>query len=254
MTEGRGPFQFKLWATLLTLAALITLVAMGSWQLERLRWKTALIAELDERGRGAAIGLPAAIEDPDGLEFRLARIEGRYLSSEPLFRGPTTVQRKVGYHIFLPFTLNDGRQMMVDLGFMPLSRADWAAELRANWQAVLAQWPLPEGSLRLEGILRRDGWSGSGWLKPANDPDKNVWHYVDLPAMAQQNGLSQPVAALYLVALNGWPSDGGLLRQRPGVDLRNDHLEYAITWYALAAILLTIYLIYHRRRKEAKQT
>ena len=241
--------RLRLWATLLTIVGLLAMVGLGSWQVDRMQWKTALIAELAARGDGPAIALPATIEPADGLEFRRARLEGRLLPTAPLFRGPTTIDRKVGYHIFLPMELTDGRQMLVALGFLPLAGGDWAAELRAGWRAILAEHPLPTENVQLEGVLRQGGWSGSSWLKPANDPDQNLWHYVDLPAMASSVGLERPIRSLYLVALSGWPEGAGLLRQRPGADLRNNHLEYAITWYALAAILLTIFLIYMRRQK-----
>lgn len=249
---SRGAGRLKLWATLLTLLGLLVLLGLGTWQVERLYWKRALIAELAARGGGPAVALPVTLGPAEELEFRRVRLEGRFLTAAPLFRGPTTLDRKVGYHVFLPLALSDGRQMLVDLGFLPLAGGDWLADLRSGWQAVLDRRPMPKEDVQVEGILRRGGWSGSRWLKPANDPDRNVWHYADLPAMASAADLERPVRVLYLVALSGWPEDAGLLRRRPGADLRNNHLEYAITWYALAAILLTIYLIYVRRQKAAE--
>ncbi len=252
MTEAAlGRFRPTLWATLATIVSLIVLLGLGAWQLQRLTWKDNLIAELETRGGATPIALPAGLVESDDLEFRAVRLDGRVLPVEPFFRGPTSLKRQVGYHLLVPFQLDDGRQVVVDLGFLPVKTGDWAGELAAAWKVI---GPVLEGAppATLEGILRRGGWQGSDFLRPVNDPANRVWHYVDLPAMAGQAGLDRPVEAFYVVALSGGLADDRLTRVRPGVDLKNDHLEYALTWFSLAGVLVVIYLIFHWRGRGAR--
>ena len=107
---------------------------------------------------------------------------------------------------------------------------------------------MPSGPQSFEAILLREGWRGTAWLRPANDPAKNVWHYVDTLEMAAAAGLEMPVAELYAVALPGQLPESGFRARQPGLDIPNNHLEYAITWFALAGILVVIFVLYHRRR------
>jgi surfeit locus 1 family protein len=108
----------------------------------------------------------------------------------------------------------------------------------------------------VDGIVRLP--AGPGWFTPDNDPAGNMWFWADLPAMADHAGLAGEVAPLYLEAgLPGAAAEatgtaepvypiGGQTRVR----LRNDHLQYAITWYGLAVTLVIIYIAYHRRKPE----
>ena len=81
---------------------------------------------------------------------------------------------------------------------------------------------------------------------PDNRPDLNYWFWVDLPAMAEATGLSD-VAPFYIDAdatpnPGGWPK-GGVTQ----IDLPNDHLQYAITWFALAAAAVAVYAVWRRQ-------
>ncbi len=245
-----GRFRPTFWATLATIVSLAVLLGLGFWQLQRLAWKENLIAELAARGGAAPIALPQRLSEADDLEFRAVRLNGRPLPVEPFFRGPTSLKRQVGYHLLVPFQLDDGRQVLIDLGFLPVKTGDWAGELAAAWRAIR---PVLEGApaAALDGILRRGGWQGSDFLRPVNDPATRVWHYVDLPAMAGRADLDQPLTAFYVVALSEGLADDRLTRVRPGVDLKNDHLEYALTWFSLAGVLVVIYLIFHWRKPGA---
>jgi len=86
------------------------------------------------------------------------------------------------------------------------------------------------------------------WLEPANDPAGNLWIWLDLPAMAAAAKLERPVTELYLAALPGQHPGRYPLGGATRLELRNDHLQYALTWFSLAGILLVITLILIFRR------
>ena len=137
-----------------------------------------------------------------------------------------------------PFELADGRQLLIDRGWVPRDRKD--PETRPE--------SLVEGRQRIEGLLRIGGWSGFPGFAPANDAAGNLWLWPELGAMAEAAGLSRPVTGVYLDAAAGQhPGDypeGGRTR----IEFKNDHLSYAITWFGLVAGLTAVYLLFGLRR------
>lgn len=227
------------WAWPIILTALAILVGLGVWQLQRLAWKEDLIARLEARTAAAPVPLPATLPaDLSELEYRPIRVEGRYLNDRELRLVLRTRDGQVGLHIVTPFRLTDGRTILIDRGWIPRD-AEAPQARRAG---------LIEGATTQVGLARLGGWQGSSWFEPANDPAGNQWLWLDLPAMAEAADLERPVTGLYLSALpdqhaGAWPVGG-----RTRVALRNDHLEYALTWFALAAVMLVVFLLWRRRR------
>ncbi len=241
MTErARGRrFRPALWPTLFTLPALVALLGLGTWQLHRLDWKEGLIAEREARSTAPAMVLPREIADPEVLEFRRVRLAGRFLHEAEMYLTGRTYRRQVGVHVVTPMVLADGRGLLVDRGWVPMSRKDPAS--RAEGQ--------PEGPVVVEALLRTGGWKGSARFRPDNQPEDNTWFWIDPEAMAARAGLKDPVTAVYAAA-GPAENPGGLpVGGQTKITLRNDHLQYAITWYALAVALVVIYLVYHLRRR-----
>ncbi|MDJ0943738.1 MAG: SURF1 family protein [Kiloniellales bacterium] len=233
--SGRSGFRPTLITSLVAGAALLVLLGLGFWQVERLAWKTELIADLRARAAAPALELPPVFRSEE-LQYRRVGLAGRFLPEGLLRSAPRNLNKRLGFYFYAPFVLTDGRTILVELGWLPEPAADAAA--------------VPAGRQSFEAILLRDGWRGSAWLKPANDPAKNVWHYVDTREMAAAAGLEIRVAELYAVALPGALPETEFRGRQPGLDVPNNHLEYAITWFALAAILVVIFVLYHRRRAE----
>ena len=106
------------------------------------------------------------------------------------------------------------------------------------------------GAVRVKGLLRLPPTEKPAWFLPDNRPDLNYWFWIDLPAMATADRL-ESVAPFYIDAdatpnPGGWPK-GAVTR----LELRNDHLQYAITWVSLAVVLIVIYFLYHHRHARA---
>jgi len=235
--SGRRRFRPTLWATLVTLPVLAVLLALGTWQLDRLDWKNDMIAQRTAGLAAPAVPLPNPMPDAERLAFAKVQVSGSFLHDKELYLGSRTHKKAVGYHVVTPFLLEDGRTLWIDRGWVPPDRRDPAA--RAAGQIG--------GQLRVEGILLTDGWKGSEMFKPQNRPEEKLFLWVDTAAMARRAGLDDFVAGVYLVA-GPTENPGGLpIGDEFKVDLKNDHLEYAMTWYALAVVLGVIYFLFHFR-------
>jgi surfeit locus 1 family protein len=235
---GRRRFRPRLWPSLTTMAMLATLLAMGGWQLERLEWKRGLIAEMTERMAGPAIALPPPPVDAAALRYRPIRLEGRFHHDRELYLEARSHKGRAGLHLVTPMTLDDGRVVLVDRGWLPPERR--APETRPESQIGT----LVSGPVSLVATLRTGGWSGYEFLRPENDPAGNAWVWMELPRMAESTGLDGVVTGYYLIAGEA-PKAGGLpIGRAPGIGMTNNHLIYAITWYALAFALLVIYLLH----------
>ena len=241
----RFSFRPTFSASLAALAALTVLLGLGTWQVQRLVWKDALIAERQARASAPAIPLPAVIEAPEVLEHRRVTVTGRYLHRRELYWGGRPRRGVVGFGVVTPFVLADGRGLLVHRGWVPPERKD--PETRAAGQ--------PAETVELEAVVRRGGWKGSPWFRPDNAPADNYWHWIDVPAMAARAGLAHPISEIYLDLLGAAPggaaSGGWPIAPAAQSAIVNNHLEYALTWYALAVALLVIYVIFHSTRKRA---
>jgi len=245
MAGLRGGRRFRptlwptLWASLAALATLLVLLGLGVWQLQRLAWKQALIAERTARLSAPAVDFPAAGDDPADLELRRLRASGRFDHQRELYLGSKTFEGRVGFHIVTPFALTDGRVVLVDRGWVPPERRALASRPQDGG----------EGLVTLEAVLRTAGWKGGSWFQPENDPEANYWLWIDGAAMLARAevGADRAVTEVYLQQVAGTRAGGTPARPPPVVDLRNDHLQYAITWFALAAALLVICLLLHLR-------
>jgi surfeit locus 1 family protein len=226
--------------------AFAVLVALGTWQVERKAWKEALIATLDERLAARPQALPAATTwpelDPARDEYRRVSLRAEFeLDREALvyaaaagFRPDVTGP---GYWVFTPARLADGATVMVNRGFVPESKRD--AKSRPAGAV--------SGPVEIVGVMR---WPDARhWFTPGDDPAHNLWFARDPSAIAAAKGLGQgpqAVAPFYVeqespVPPGGFPQPGKLV-----VSLPNNHLQYAVTWYGLAAVLVVMFLFWSR--------
>jgi len=229
-------FRPRLAPTLFTIPVVAVLVALGVWQLQRLEWKDRLIAE-----RATAVAMPPArppqtLAEARAMEFRPVVDDGRFLHDKELYLGAMDPGGRAGFQVLTPLREADGRIVFVNRGFVPTELKDPAT--RPAGQLA--------GTVNVRGLLRIPPEQKPGWFVPDNRADRNYWFWVDLPAMAAADGLAN-AAPFYIDAdvapnLGGWPK-GGVTP----IALPNDHLQYAITWFSLAAALVVIYLLYHRR-------
>jgi surfeit locus 1 family protein len=245
MTEDRRTpsggrfFRPMLWPTLLTAAMLPVLLGLGFWQVERLAWKRDLIATMTERMAADPIALPAPETwlalDADMLEYTRVSLRGRFLHEQELHYFTQDKTGAPGYAVIVPLVLagETGAVVLVDRGFVPVAMKDPSTREETRTDA----------EVNLVGILRTP--QPRGPFDGADDPARNIWMVRDPATMAAHLDLAR-VAPFIIEAepdpMSGpWPKAG-----RTRVDLPNNHLDYALTWFGLSLVLISIYLIYHR--------
>ncbi len=231
-SDGGGRFRRLPWPTLFTVPVLIALIGFGTWQVQRLHWKETLIAEREARLAAPPLSIAVVQSMTAALDHRRIRAAGTFLHEREMHLVARSYRGRVGVRVITPLALPGGGHVLVDRGWVPRARTDPATR--------------PDGQIRksveIVGILRAGG-RPSTWT-PDNTPDDDVWHYVDIPAMATRVGISE--VRDFVVFAGPAPNPGGLpIGTRLVVEVANNHLQYAVTWYALAAVLAAIYLIYH---------
>lgn len=235
----------RLWpAALATLGALAILVTLGTWQLQRLAWKQDLIARIEARARAEPVSLAAALErseDRAGLEFARVRLRGRFLHGAEM-HVLVTLKEGTGYQVVTPLLAGDVTVAVVR-GFVPTVLKNPAS--RAAGES--------EGEVDLVGRVR---WSDArNAFTPDHDATRNVWFARDLAEMGPALAAAAPEArvAPFLVELEGPAPPGGWPLPTPTPPtLANNHLQYAMTWFGLAATLVGVFAAWAWRRGAAR--
>ncbi|MBC5782029.1 SURF1 family protein [Ramlibacter sp. USB13] len=219
--------------------ACVGFVALGAWQVERLGWKEALIARVERNANGAPVPAPGPAQW-DLLtrddEYRRVQVHGRLDYEREVLVAATTGLGQ-GFWVLTPLQTQQGHWVLVNRGFVP-------SDLRER---------VPQGALEetVTGLLRFS--EPGGRLLQKNDAAEGRWYSRDVAAIAQTQHLPGTVAPYFVdeVALPGAPADW----PRPGLTVLqfpNNHLVYALTWFALAAMTAAAVgyvLLDHRRRR-----
>lgn len=236
----------RLWPVLVAGAvAFAVLLGLGTWQVQRLAWKNALIATIDARIGAEPVPLREALRSDLSIsdqEYRRVRVEGVFdHSAERHFFA--THKGAPGYYVYTPLKLDDGDWLFVNRGFVPWERKE--AATRPEGQVG--------GRVAITGLLRGAPAEKPSAIVPDNEPEKNVFYWKDIRAMAASSGLpvDAPVLGLFVDA-GDTPNPGGLpVGGVTIVDLPNNHLQYAITWYGLAAALAGVIIVFVWRFRSA---
>ena len=203
------------------------LVGLGLWQVQRLDWKEAILADIEARIVAAPVALPVA---PDAQMDRYLPVSVTGMLQEPAIRVLVS-QKQVGagYRIIRPLEV-DGRRVMVDLGFLPV------------------QAPQPEAGTEAVTVLGNLHWPDEvDSYTPEPDLGADIWFARDLPRMAAYLE-AEPV----LVVARRTDLPDSALQPLP-VDtsgIPNDHLGYAVTWFGLAIVwvVMTGFLLWRMRK------
>lgn len=215
----------------MTVPMLIILFILGNWQMERLNWKLDLIEKLETRYGLPPVALPDSISDPDDWEYRHANVSGRFLHMREMPLYSIGSNGRPGYDLFTPLLSLTGRYVIINRGWVPEN----LKEQVSRPETIIS------GVVHITGLLRKD--MKKERFAPENDPDRNLWYYGNLQDMVKAQDLEQ-VFPMFLYAdkssLNGAYPIGGRTR----LNIVNNHLDYAMTWYGLGVVLLVIYFIF----------
>ncbi|KAM4850411.1 surfeit locus protein 1 isoform X2 [Urocitellus parryii] len=213
----------------------VTAFGLGTWQVQRRKWKLKLIAELESRVMADPVPLPADPIELQNLEYRPVKVRGRFDHSKELYMMPRTMvdpareareagrissSTESGAYVVTPFHCTDlGVTILVNRGFVPRKKVN--PETRQKGQV--------EGEVDLVGMVRLTETRKP--FVPENNPERNHWHYRDLETMARVTG-ADPV---FIDADFQSTVPGGPIGGQTRVTLRNEHMQYIITWYGLCA-------------------
>lgn len=236
-------FRPRLWPTVFTVPAVLAMLGLGAWQLDRLAWKSALIDSFESRVEAEPVAPPATVEDPEAWQFRRVRATGRFLNDKELQLTGRPFEGTAGFHVLTPFVVDGGPTVLVNRGWVPMDRR--RPEVRPE--------TLPKGPAAVDGIVRIAG--RKGYFVPENEPANDVWFTVEPARMAEHLGIGE-VANYYVDALR--PSERPTelpIGAVPSIQMRNEHLQYAATWFLLALTLIAVYVVWHRQmdRKEQEE-
>lgn len=208
--------------------------SLGIWQVHRLSWKRDLIARVNARIHAIPVAAPRVADRSD--EYRRVTVSGRFRHN-----GTTLVQASTalgsGYWVMTPLVRNDGGTLLINRGFVPPQEK--------------TRYTRPSGPVRVTGLLRLSE-PGGGFLR-SNDTAANRWYSRDVAAIAAARHLAPPLGSYFIDAdagARGALPIGGLTV----VQFPNNHLVYALTWFALAGMTAAAYIMLMRHSLKARSS
>lgn len=229
MTKTRS-----IWPVVIVSAlGILILCGLGAWQLQRLAHKQTLLAEIRHRSAADPVALSEAVrlhESGENVEFMKVSATGRFLhESERHLIG--VFDGTPAWEVVTPLLTADNTVVLVDRGFVPDEKRNPATRDGGN----------PTGVVEVIGMVGSHP-EGRGTFHPDNDVGANMWFWWDVPAMLDSITIPAGVKPAPFV-LHIFPVAGESGLPRPvalQAALRNNHLQYAITWFALALVLAVI--------------
>ena len=221
---------------LVSLVVVAGLSSLGFWQLRRLAWKEALIADVETRAKAPATPLSDDWTQltPDHDEYRHVTLTGifakgrsAYLFATPLH--PRPGQDTPGLLVVTPMLLADDRITLVERGF--IGAQDAPALEKADNMAPIAP-------VTISGLLRFD--EAPRWFQPADDVANRVFYTREVAAIAKSLGIAH--AAPFIVDADAGAPVNGPEPGQTRITFPNNHLEYAFTWFGLALAWAILFL------------
>lgn len=224
-----SPKDFKpILAGILALVVVGVFIKMGFWQIERLQWKNGLMAAMEAQQKvdPNAVSLSTKV-DSIVNNFHRGYLTGVWSAEMNVKVGPHLMDGQLGYWIVSPLMLNDGTAVMVNRGWVP-----------ETMTVMMLESAPPKGIVTLTGTLRESDIEGG---MVADDPKS--WRTLNVDAIA--NSLRLPnFAPLAMFMESSTPADDSILRPAPVMtSLRNEHLNYAIFWFGMAALTVVLFVM-----------
>ena len=226
-------FRPALWMTIVAIPTLAILLYLGTWQVIRLQWKEALIEEFASRVTTAAITPPLAENAQDQRYQRLAA-NGIWMHYAEVQLIGRTFEGTAGYHVITPMRLDDGRILILNRGWV--SQDYRRPEKRPS--SLDAGWVTVDAILRLP--FRK------GYFVPENNPEGDDWFTLNIADIKAHHDLGDRVITAYSADVMRPDGPYALpIGATDEIEIANDHLHYALTWYGLALGLIGVYVSWH---------
>lgn len=204
------------------------LIALGLWQLDRLDWKEGIIARAEAMIAAPPVALPAA-PDPVADRYRAVSVTGSFTGEEAHVL-TSTREEGPGFLVIAAYATSDGRRILIDRGFVPETEKTTPRPARAQAVTGNLNWP--------------DDVTSS---TPPYDVSRAIWYGRDVAGIAALLG-TEPI----LIIARSDTGDGVAARPVTTEGFRNDHWQYAVTWFSLAAVWLgmTLLLLWRIRTRK----
>jgi len=220
-------------------------MGLGIWQIERLHWKTALIATVDSRVKLPPVEAPRQADWPSITEenstYLPVKIQGQFLNDKEIYV-TTVAMDSSGYWVMTPLKRDDGSIVFINRGFVPSDRKNQDTRK----QGII------NGETTVVGLLRYS--EGTGIFPRKNNPDANIWYNRNPEQFAEKLRLSH--VAPFFIDADKTPNAGGLpVGGLTVISFPNSHLIYIITWFILAIGVFgaTIFVIVDEIRMRKRQ-
>lgn len=224
---------------MITLVCFGVTVFLGFWQLHRLEWKTGLIANIENSLKSEAREYKAK-QQYDG-EFIKVVTRGIYDHEKELHFGSYYAD-EWGYKLVTPLQMEDGNTVYINRGWVP-------QKFKTHKNIKVRR---PKGNVEVVGLIRKANLKS--WFTPTNDSKKNYWFWYDIEAMNKFTGFVGQNLVIEEIRNSG-QGEGNVkaandfpLAIEPEVKLRNDHLQYAVTWFGMSLAIIVIFLVDSRKR------
>lgn len=228
-----GKRQVQLLPLLLTILAFVILLSLGFWQIARLQEKELFLSSMKNNLNNP----PIDIKTLSGNKlYAKIRANGYFLVGKNLhlYGRRSMSTEKDGYYLVTPFQTDDNKIILVVLGW-------FAGRHKKNIDNII------DNSMEITGVILPGEKTKLFVLD--NDVKNNVWFTLDLTQASDVLGLK--LEDFYLV-MEGNNNRSDILKSlsiENLLNVRNNHLEYAITWFALAISLAVIFVIYHLSKR-----
>lgn len=223
---------------LVTALVVLTTSGLGAWQVKRLEWKDTLIQTVESRLEMAPAALPLGTVDAAEWAYRRITVTGRYLCDKEHLVQAISPQGVLGYRVMTPLVRSGGTIVLVERAWTPFG-ADpkWSDRETAESEgAVVGMLRLPQAPNWIARILT-----------PPPDVQDRIWYSLDLDGAAQALGMD--LEPFFVEALPVGSGREGTTASFRLEQIPNNHLAYAITWFALALCSMAIFVLYHRRKE-----
>ena len=214
--------------------ALLILLSLSLWQVKRLVWKTNLIEQRVSNFEGEPKNL-FDIKKPNENEFKKVFIEGQLLNNLEFFMPALSKNGNNGFHIIVPMEVEKKKLILFDTGWVPLAKK----EKNKRLNNLIKEKKIFTAVIRLPGR--------KGYFQPDNDNTKNFWFFVE-PKLMEETISMKLENRFYLEAVDNGPN-GYPLGNQTRIYLRNNHLQYAITWFLIALSLIGVFIFASIRKK-----
>ena len=198
--------------------------SLGTWQLYRLQWKQDLINQISEGLKSTPIRYSKNIV----VNYQRVSLEGEYNFKNQIYLYSLNEKGQPGFDVITPFETKDKENVLVNRGWIK-------KELKKNLK-------IDSSSSMIKGLLREK--SRKNIFTPKNDPKKNIWFSINLNEIQKITGKKFNDYIVYL-------EDETIKMPKPKkitIDLPNNHLKYAITWYSISISIL-FYFLYFRKKQ-----